>query len=219
MLLVLLASCVTDDTVERGTVDICLADANGEVLDQELFLRGIVGPPDSTSDCQGVRSFSIVDHAKGTFTWGFGVRDGDGSDVTPALDLTEGDEVSLFFRDHLVWGDVAGFVLEDFEGVMIAAADEGTWGGAFVPGDLDGISIERGDDIIASEPTDCQPIDGYQIEFSADDDAVLTPVDSEQIFIEERSFTAMAVAAWDYGESDDCQITDATGATAWVLYH
>jgi len=219
VLLVLLAACLPN-TVDRGTVDICLADSKGElVLDQEFFLRGIVGPPDSTSDCQGVRSFSIVDNQKGTFTWGFGVRDGDGTDITPALDVSYGDDVHLFFRDRLVWGDVAGFVLGDFEEVMIAAADEGTWGGAFEPGEVDGLSVDRGHDVIAREPTDCQPIEGYEIEFSADDDTVLAPVDSAQIDIEGRSFRALAVAAWDYGDSDSCQITDATGATAWVVSH
>lgn len=219
MLFALLSACLTDETVDRGTVDICLTDSEGEVIDEELYLRGIVGPPDSTSDCQGTRSFSIVDKHKGTFTWGFGVRDADGSDITPALEVDEGDEVELFYRNRLVFGDVAGFVLGDWEGALLAAADEGTWGGAFDPGDVNGVSIERGDEVIAREPTDCQPIEGYEIEFSADEDEVLTPVDSEQIAIEGRSFTAMAVAAWDYGEDDDCQITDATGVTAWVIYH
>lgn len=219
MLFVLLAACLPN-IVDRGTVDICLADANGDlVLDQELSLRGIVGPPDSTSDCQGTTSFSIVDNTKGTYTWGFGVQDGDGSDITPSLDVGYGDDVHLFFRDRLVWGNVAGFVLGDFEEVMIAAADEGTWGAALEPGDVDGLSVERGHDVIAREPTDCQPIEGFEIEFSADEDAVLTPVESERIAIEGRSFTALAVSAWDYGDSDDCQITDATGATAWVVSH
>jgi hypothetical protein len=218
MLFTLLASCWFDQTIDRGTVDICLADQTGEVIDQELFLRGLVGPPDSTADCQGVRSFSILDEKKGTFTLGFGVDDADGTDITPALEVLDGSQVSLFYRDHMVWGDVAGFVLEDFEGAMIAAADEGTWGGALVPGEVDGISIERGN-MIGHEHTDCQPIRGYEIEFSADDDAVLTPVESEQIVIEGRSYTALAVAAWDYGPDDNCQIDDATGATAWVIYH
>ena len=219
MLLALLAACLSKN-VDRGTVDICLAASTGDlVLDQELFLRGIVGPADSTSECEGVRTFSIVGDKKGTFTFGFGVRDGDGSDITPPLEVGEGDEVSLFFRDRLVWGNVAGFVLEDFEGAMIAAADEGTWGGALDAGEVDGLAVDRGHDVIAREPTDCQPIEGYEIEFSADDDAVLTPVDSEQIAIEGRSFTALAVAAWDYGESDKCQITDATGVTSWVVSH
>jgi hypothetical protein len=219
MLLAILAACTVDENVERGTVDICLADPKGEVIDQELFLRGIVGPPDPTSECQGAQSFSIVDDFKGVYTWGFSVRDEDGSDITPALDVGEGDEVHLFFRDRLVWGDVAGFVLGDFEEAMIAAADEGTWGGALDPGEVNGLTVERGHDVIAREPMDCQPIEGYEIEFSAEDDAVLTPVDSEEISIRGRSFTATAVAAWDYGEDDNCQITDATGATSWVVYH
>ena len=33
-----------------------------------------------------------------------------------------------------------------------------------------------------------------------------------------RPFTALAVAAWDYGYSKDCQMTDVTGATAWGVF-
>ena len=213
----LFAGCITEE-VERGTVLVCLEGPGGEVIESELTLRGTVGAASPGSLCDSARTYTVEDKKKGTYTFGFEVRDEQQADMTPQLEVEEGDEVSLLYRDRLVWGDVAGFVLEDFEGVLIAAADEGTWGGALDLGDVEGLAVDRGDEVVSHEEGECQPIEGYEIEFSADDDAVLTPIDAEELSIMGRPFTAIAVAAWDYGDSDDCQMTDVTGVTAWAVF-
>lgn len=213
----LFVGCI-DQVVERGTVLVCLEGPEGEIIDGELSLRGTVGAAAPGSACDSTRTYTVEDKLKGTYTFGFEVRDDSHSDMTPQLEVGEGDDVSLLYRNRLVWGDVAGFVLEDFEGGLIAAGDEGGWGGALDLGDVDGLSVDRGDEVVSREEGECQPIEGYEIEFSADDDAVLTPIDVEEISIVGRPFTAMAVAAWDYGEDADCQITDVTGFTAWAVF-
>ena len=213
----LLAGC-TDQAVERGSVLVCLEGPQGEVIDEELSLHGMVGAASPGSVCDSTRTYTVADELKGTYTFGFEIRDDSQADMTPQLEVDEGDEVSLLYRDRLVWGDVAGFVLEDFEGALIAAGDEGTWGSALDLGDVDGLSVDRGEEVVSREEGECQPIEGYEIEFSADDDAVLTPIDAEEITIEGLPFTAIGVAAWDYGESKDCQMTDVTGVTAWAVF-
>lgn len=207
-----------DGVVEQGMLFACLESADGEVLDAKVVMEAIVGAPaDPGPACGAARNLQLVDGDGTSWVLGFEVKDADGVDITPVLDVAPGDEVSLHFRNNVVWGDVSGFVLEDFEGALIVAADEGSWGGALKPGEVDGVVIERGREVIATEPSSCQPIEGFNIVFSADEKTVLAPVQSRIVHLGGQPFTGMAVAAWDYGEPDGCSIADATGFTSWAL--
>jgi hypothetical protein len=89
-----LTVCFSEGTLERGTVHVCLEGDAGEVLDQEMLLHGVVGAAAPGSVGDSTRTFT-VDDEKGSFTFGFGIEDGDGTDITPALEAGPGDEVSL----------------------------------------------------------------------------------------------------------------------------
>lgn len=71
--------------------------------------------------------------------------------------------------------------------------------------------------MIARKETDCEPIEGFEIEFEADGHVVLTPVDTGLLHVGGLPLTALAIASWDYGESSFCGTTDATGVVAWAV--
>lgn len=211
MLLSILA-CVTEGVVERGEVEICLGGPDGQATDVALDFQVTVGGEGEVAGCEG----RLMTDAEGA-EWALGLRvtGAEGEDLGPAIEW--GEVGALSFRDRMVWGDVAGVQLLDWEGALLLAADEGWWGGAFEAGELEGFSARRGDELVATEPTECEPIEGYTLEFSADEQLSLTPVEEGLLHVGGRAFTAMAVAAWDYGEGAGCSVSDNSGATAWVM--
>jgi len=215
---------VTGSPVE-GTISVCLGGPDGTVIEQDamILVNGTITAVDTgtaddmnlvTCGTDPTHSIEIEDGDGALWTVGVSVDIG-GEDRTPTFAVTEGDVVDLDFRSRLVWGTVAGFSLSDDIG-LIGAVDEGTWGGAF-EGSVAGIDITRGDDPIASEETSCQPIEHFELTFSADTETTMSAGISGQVMLGDLECEALTVAAWDYGKSKTCSISDATGASAWVL--
>lgn len=214
--LVLSAGCPTE-TVDRGTVLVTLDGGRppgGEGYDLMLENVAVLSVTPAAGDAP--LTIALEDGAD-VRTVGLSVRDADGVDATPALDLAEGDVVSLVYRYRFVWGDVAGFALHDADGLVVAA-EEGAWGGSDVVQAVPGLAVRRGDDVVAREATDCVPIEGYSLVFEGDEAVELVPVAEAPVVVGGAELTAVAVASWDYGESTSCAISDATGFQSWVVY-
>lgn len=202
--------------VERGTVVVSLDGGRPPLGDDlDLLLDGTVTAVEA--DASGARSVTVDDGAGEVHTVGLSVGDAADADIAPALDVAVGDAVHLVYRYRFVWGDVAGFALSDADGLVVAA-EEGAWGGALQEGDVPGLSVRRGDDVVAREAAECQPLEGFSLVFEGDEAVELVPVDTAPLSVDGAALTAIAVASWDYGESATCQISDVTGYDSWVVH-
>jgi hypothetical protein len=201
-----------------GRLDICLDDeAGGAAVDLEL--DGVVGAIDgATTQCaQSTRTITFEDGEGVTHTLGFSVFDADGADITPALDLAPGATISVLYRYRLVFGSTAGVVVSDGEG-LVAALEQGGWGGALQAGDVPGLDVSVGSEIVAEERTACEPKQGRELIFAADETVTLTPVASTDLTVDGTPATALALAAYEYSDGGSCSVEDNTGFTTWAVY-
>ena len=209
-MILFLVACLS--TVDRGTVSVCLDDDRPGV-DFELDFAGTVSAV-GRGECG--TELVIDDGAGTTHTLGFGAVDADHLETTATLDIAEGTHVSLHYVYRMVWGDVAGFALYDDERLLVAA-DEGTWGGAISDDEAHlGFTVEYGDKL-GTEATECMPVDGYSMVFNAEHPVEIEPIGSAPIQVAGAEYQALAVAAWKWGESTGCQMSDTTDRLAWMV--
>lgn len=205
---------IVADELDRGEVLVCLDGGRPIGEDEDVELGGIVtAVNEGLGDC--TQSVTLQNADGDSTTVGIKVLAKDGSDVTPDTNVVVGNELDLVYRYRMVWGDVAGFVLSDSSGPVFAA-EEGTWGGALETGDVVGLSVALGE-WVATEETDCEPMEGHSMVFSADDTVQVTPLGAASLNVGGRRMLATGVAAWDWGEGDGCDVSDSTGRTAWVV--
>ncbi len=226
ILFLALAGCSELEPPVNGSIDACLGGPSSALGgdDLEVEISGTVTGVDVESadmnlaDCNTAptHSIEITDEAGDIWTVGLSV-DRDGSDETPIFAVDEGATIDLTFRDKMVWGTVSAFTLSDEDG-LIAAVEEGTWGGALNTDDTPGLEVSRGKDVIGTESTDCMPIETYTIVFAADEKAELEPFQSAIIDIGGLAYNGLPVASYDYGDGTNCQVSDISGATSWVVY-
>lgn len=223
MLIALLAlsACDTDldnvfpTGVDEGEVLVCWNGGRPTGSDLHVAMTGtVVGIDQNLGNC--THSVTVEDEDGIQNTVGFTVFAEDGSDLTPELDVTMGQQMALGYRYRMVWGDVSGFMLVDTVG-MVAAVDEGTWGGAFEEGDVPDLTVRYGE-LIGKEATSCEPVEGYSVVFEADEDSEISPVGQGTVLYNGQELTAFAVAGWKWGEGDGCDVSDATDRLAWVVF-
>ncbi len=213
----LLACDVADalPEVESGALTIC-TDADGSSgNDDDVDIEGtVVAIDDGAVDC--TRTITVQD-AQGELTsFGYSLSDAAGDDISPALDVSEGDTVDVRYRYRLVWGDVAGLIVEDATGPVFAG-DEGGWGGAIDLDQIDGFSVSRGEDVIARTSGACEPLQGHEIQFDGDDSLALVPVSSGELTLDGVAMTAFAVKATTWGTSTNCATSDSTDHFSWAI--
>lgn len=226
ILLIALTGCSEEPAPTNGNIDACLggpsAAAGGE--DLEVEISGTVTAIDGESPDMNLvgcaeapsHTIEITDEAGDVWTVGLNITTED-TDRTPTFAVAEGDVIDLTFREKLVWGTVAGFTLANEEG-LIAAVEQGTWGGALNVDDTPGLEVSGGSDVINTEDTDCMPIETFSVIFSADTELELDPDNIETLELDGATYSAFAVASYDYGSGTNCQVSDSTGATAWAVY-
>ncbi len=212
--LALVAGCPTPNDASMGSASVCYDPAPGGG-DLDVELDATVTAVDDASSACGDQS-TLLDDGGNEIAVGLTLLDEAGADITPAFDVEPDDLVSLLYRYRLVWGSAAGLVLSDDDGTLLAA-DEGGWGGALEPGDVPGLEVQRGDEPIATRPTDCQPLELFDIAFRADEEVRVSSGASADIALDGVPFTALAVAAVDLGESTNCTVSDATGVTSGAV--
>jgi len=169
------------------------------------------------SDCSGAidRAVQIEDDNGDIWSLGIGLLDEDNDWVDSRL-APKGRNVNFTYRYRHPWGDVAGFVLSDVDGIIMAA-DEGSWGGALRNEDVPGLKIYPGEEIVAEKETDCAPTVGFDMHFDADSDVIVPPVGSETIFIDGHRFEAHALDAHEDAVTEGCSMPDTPGIFAWAI--
>jgi len=150
---------------------------------------------------------------------GFNVRDGAGNDLLPADPVAVGDEVDVLFRSRMVWGSVEGLAVRDADGVVLAV-EQGTWGGALEPGDVDGLEATFGEVVAKKDEPSCGHWNGHEVVLTAPDQpaVALEPVSTGPISLDGQQLTAVAAAALTYHEGSGCMISDTTDRLSWALY-
>lgn len=203
------------DPVEEGSVVVCLdGDAAPVGNDVDLDVTGTVVGQSEGGDCLVDLTIEQADGTLASIGWT--LLDGEGNDLTPDFNVAEGDQVSFTYRYRMVWGDVAGFVLRDAEGEVIAAADEGAWDNALEEGDVPGLAVSPGE-VVATEATECEPLEGHTLIFEGDNTVEIEPVASDTVTVGGADFTAYALRATSWGEGTGCDVSDTTSVYAWAI--
>lgn len=214
-MILLFALACDFDAVEEGSAVVCLDDERamgGDDVDIEL--SGTVVNQHAGADCTLNLEVEADDGTR--YSVGWSLADAEAQDLTPDFDVADGERVSLLYRYRMVWGDAAGFVLRDAEGDVVAAADEGAWGSALEEGDVPGLAVSPGE-VVATEATECEPLEGHTLLFEGDDTVEIEPVGSDAITVGGAEFTAYALRATSWGEGTGCDVSDTTDTYAWAL--
>jgi len=199
--------------IAEGQIAICSTE-QPQIEEAGVVFSGVVAAlNDGSVDCS--ESVTITGEDDSVITVGYTLLDADGVDITPELDLAVNDSVSGLYRNTLVWGTVEALVVEDDAGLVLAA-DQGTWGGGLEEGDI-GFSVSLGDEVIASEESECETKDQYAIVFDADSSVSIPPVGSGAIEIDGQALTAHALAAFLRGPGKRCTISDQTDSLSWAV--
>jgi len=149
---------------------------------------------------------------------GFTVTE-DGRDVTPDLDLEDGDAVDVTFVHTQGWGEDHGLVVTEAEKGLVFAAEEG-WQTdllALEDSPLDGLL--NVDDAGAYGPTradECGQVRSHRLTFEADASLDLEANASSPIEVAGEALTARNAGSWDFEGTVGC--TDTWGPESWVVY-
>jgi hypothetical protein len=229
LLLPLLAAVACDPSMlEVGHATACLAGDLPENLfeydgDNLLFeIEGSVisdeagAMPETAMECYWTidRVLTIEDTEGVLWSVGYGVEDPDGNADTPALDVEEGEAVSLVYRSVQSFGAANGFVLEDDDG-LVAALESGTWGPALEDGDVPGLAVTSGD-MIGTQDSECGTEGHFAWSFAGDDTVEVDPYGQDTVTIAGAPYTAMAVANLQW--QGDVQCTDLAGDEVWAVF-
>jgi hypothetical protein len=188
------------------------ADVSGTVVSD----GAMSGALDTAFYCEGTADrVLIVEDADGA-QWHFtyGVRDADGADTTPPLDVAAGDAVTVRYRAVLDFGQANGWVATDADGAVVAAFEAGTWGSALQDGDVPGLSVD-GSEPIAEVPTDCGPRIHHWLTFTGDDEVQIKPFGMQTVTVGGQALTAYGAIATGFDERVQC--TDLAGVTSWAV--
>lgn len=226
----MLAACADKDggsdyaEYEVGSAAACLTiDDESAIQEGESVTYDVVGTV--VSDGEGTTSgnahpcgevarvLSLTDSEGRSVELGYGIRSPEGADLTPPLEVEAGDTVYLEFASVRSFGEASGFVLQDTAGVL-GAIEVGTWGPALQEGAFPGLSVRVGE-TVGSGLNACGTTAAYEIVFEGDAARALTPVEDKLITVAARSYTAYALAAWEYTEAT---CTDVAGATVWSVF-
>ncbi len=227
VLLLPLAACEEIEPT-RGITSACLAGDLPENLyeyDGENMLFEVEGTvlsdeagamPESNAECYWTqhRVLQIEDAEGVVWSVGYGIEEPNEADVTPALDLTAGDSVSLTYRMVQSFGSAHGFVIEDDEG-LVAALESGTWGPALEDGDVPGLTVQDGD-LLNTLEAECGTEGHFQWVFEGDNDTTVAPYGLGDLSIGGVDYTAMAVANMQW--QGDVLCTDLAGDQMWAVF-
>jgi hypothetical protein len=207
--------------ISQGTISICSSiESSGESSTTSLS-GTITAIGDSSSEC--AQSITITKDNGDTETIGLTLvtkthphRGSISSEITPPFDVEIGDSVDLSFHYLSMFGYTTGFILEDEDG-LIMAADEGGWGGALADVEK-GFTVTRAEEPFQITRTDCLTVESYQTIFEGDQSVEIYPLETEAMTVNGQSLYAHAVRAEINGPGKRCEMSDRADQLSWVVY-
>lgn len=184
-------------------------DVTGEVIADEPWT-------DAGGWCSAVASRALtIDADNGvTYRLGYGMVDGDLTDITLPMPVFSGDTVRLLFRHRRPFGEAAGFALSNDDG-LIAALEMGTWGPGLQEGDIPGLTVSAGASV-GTERTECGVKTFYELRFAGDDDLRLAPVDHDAFTLDDQRYQAWAISRFEWPADPKCE--DLAGEELWAVW-
>lgn len=210
---------------EQGSLRLCLGaddpsidiDYTGDGLHSVFRADGTVQPvdddvSDSIVTCTGDDPLWVqIDDGDTRWWFGIDARDATGSAYVEALDLSEGDAVSLTFLVERGWSMDNAAALTDARG-LVFAAEEG-WSadleseGVY----LEGLEVSRGDEYGRGVATDC----GRQRARALQANGITIDVgQTSPVALGDDSVQVSNVQNWDFATMPTC--TDTWGPSGWV---
>lgn len=213
-LLSLLPACAP----ATGSLSLCLpesVEADPATGEAELRMRArFVAREARDSGCGGGLTLRDEDGVEHTF--GVNLQRPDLSLLDWELPVAIGDTVEVLARRRGGWGTGAGLVVRDEAGALLAAFDEGTWGGALDAADV-AVEVRPGAefDVVREE---CETRSLRALRFVGDGAPVeLQPFDQAPIRVEGAALRAVAVQAERLGPGASCEVSDQSDIFAWAL--
>ena len=220
MILALLLSFMVgcdQGTLEHGYLTVCASSEMDMDMDgggYGIDLSGtVVALDDGTTECS--RSVTVENANGNRLSVGLTVKDAEDLDITPNIDLQQGDSVVLTYRDRVVWGSVSGFVIYEDQ-TLVLAAEEGTWGGALKDVDL-GFTVSLSAEPIAVKRTECVTTEGYALLFEGDETVSVEPVSTAPFQVDGQPLNAIAIRADVLGPGRNCSVSDLSSSRTWVV--
>jgi hypothetical protein len=211
--------------VQSGQVVICLGGpevVRGADESFDVTFSGTVtnewASDYALTGCSGFtyRSAEITDESGNVWSLGYTLFDEHGGALdTPSLSWLN-RVVEVTYRYRKPWGDVSGFTMTDRDG-LVAAGDEGTWGGALLEEDVEGLAVRIEDEVIARSDTECSPQVGYALTFEAQTDISLVAVSQAPLTVNDKKMRVHAIAAHEDEDEDACLGQETTGIFGWAI--
>ena len=145
-------------------------------------------------------------------SWTLGMGQGEGE--LPELDLAVGARVDLHLSGVFSFGQTAGAVIEDAQG-LVFAADLGNWGRALDDQVSDGLRVSDGERTLTVEG-DCGTQDWGQIDFQGDGDALSLETGERGTFeLAGETLQALNAGSFVYTQAT---CTDVAGLESWMVW-
>ena len=205
------------ETSGHGSLQICFSESQwGE--SQSISLDGTVVRVNEDSEDMGCSETVAIERENGeVITIGYTVLDSEHEDITPSIDLDEGQSISGVFESKCSWGCDAALVIEDQSGIALIA-DQGH-----------GLDPVLGDnrpfEVIASSfpyneynESSCTDVQEHSILLDVDSMVEIEPLSTEVISHQGRNLRAMAIAAKVYQDTPDCTTMDRSDDFSWLVY-
>ena len=234
LLIPVLASCtpVGGDALISGAVHLCLA-ADAEVADGTFdgtTVWGAVGTVVSdgptpaglefeVSDCwnRPARTLAVIDGDGVTWSLGYGLES-EGSELTPELAVTAGDDVSLEFVRTVVWGWDHGVVVRDGDGDLLLAGQEGmatdlssTEGDPLAP-----LVVSPGEPYGPTVNRECGRVRNVPANFEADETVEVQAGEVIEITVDGSPLQAHNAGSFEYIGQMNC--TDTWGPFSYLVW-
>ncbi len=137
-------------------------------------------------------------------------------DSTPWVDLTRGDDASVFVRQDPAEGsDAAGFAIYDGEDRLAYALESGVNGQGLQDGDIDGLSVSHGADIGTSQGS-CGDRNDIRLDFVSDTDRLaMGPGGDAGMEVDGEYLTACNIDSFTWADAGDCE---EPSESSWVMF-
>ena len=201
----------------HGSLQICFSDVQWDES-QSISLDGTVVRVNQDSEDLGCSETVAIERENGEIiTIGYTVLDADQADISPSIDLGEGQSISGVFESKCGWGCDAALVIEDESGIALIA-DQGHGLNSVLEGngpfEVNVSSFHYNE----YNEDSCTDVLEHSIFLDVDSRVELEPLSTEVISHQGRNLRAMAIAAKVYRDTPNCTTMDRSDDFSWLVY-